>query len=501
MGKFFEAYKIYYNNLSESKVGNAVDLSKTCNDYFNTIKNTIIETNNSHWSELGKFFVLINLRRMANNISTMNSFINNNLLEACKKADALYLKILEIKNKEDSLESKESHLSSLQSNLSSLKSQLSKIKSTGDVSENNKISSLNNNIGSLQNLINSVQADIENIKSSLNILCEEANILINEILQLDGSSLESINNIITNIKNEISVSGNTIQDFNYFDNKVFLEQPYTKWPRAGNVFLVNLASGSSFTVYQQTDAKNYNTANWHNHLRNNINLRFSGNNPLGGGCSGFAISSALSYLLNIPFLDPGIGFYGGGMWGGIKEILNGEEVLEIVDPETKRLNHYTLKSDFKFADYTGDRFGLSSPEKFKQDIYDTFEKKGAVILNSTASGFASPDGQHFVTLIGTDENGYVIIADSMYTGRGVYALNSLDYDPNLPYSVDNCPPYFKFNKSTGEPFKVEDLVDYLIENSDGTNSYCAVSSANLEFLEEAKINEKYQKAYNELVGG
>ena len=503
MGKIFEAYKKYYDVLNESKVENAQTLIESCNTHLNAIKDKFNQIVGTNWEEKGKKFVFSIFNQMTNNVKELTTFINDNLLIACQKADQLYLKTVEIKNSEENLESKQSILNDYVNDIGYLKNELSreklKIENSVGEKDTSRIGPLQGQISNLQNLINTITSEIENITNNLNRLCEEANLLISEILQLDGADVDIIANTLVGITTEIYDLDKIVQDFNYFEKHLFLGAPYTKWERYGNGFLVTLANGLSFTVYQQTDANNYNTKNWHNHLRNNIGLNFNGNNPLGGGCSGFALASALSYHLNLPHLDPGIGFSGGGMWGGIQSVLNGDEVLELVDPKTGRLNHYTINSDYKLGDYSGERFGFSTSQEFKDDIHNTFEQGGSVILNATASGFASPDGQHFVTLIGEDENGYVIIADSMYEGRGAYSLNSSEYNPDLPYAANNCPPYMKFNKETGEPFKVDDLVDYLIDNSDGTNSYCAITSANLEFVEEAKIGKQYQSQYEEIV--
>jgi len=503
MGKIFDAYKKYYDTLNESKVGNAKALVESCNIHLNTIKGRFNQIIDTRWEEKGKASVSSIFNQINNNISSLTTDINDKLLIACQKADQLYLKTIEIKSSEENLESKQSILSDYEYDISYLKGELSREKSRPESSVDKKtasrISSLQGQINTLQNLIEPIVSDIKNITNNLNRLCEEANLLITEILQLDGSNSEIITNTLTDISNKIYDLDKIVQNFDYFEKHLFLGAPYTKWERYGNGFLVNLANGLSFTVYQQTDANNYATKNWKSHLKNNIGLNFTGNNPLGGGCSGFALASSLSYHLKLPYLDPGIGFSGGGMWGGIQSVLNGEEVLELVDPKTGRLNHYTVNSNYKLGDYTGERFGLSTSEEFKDDVHNTFKQGGSVILNTTASGFASPSGQHFVTLIGEDENGYVIMADSMYEGRGVYSLNSLDYNPELPYATDNCPPYMKLNKQTGEPFKVDDLVDYLTSNSDGTNSYCAITNANLEFVEEAKIGEKYRSQYEEIV--
>lgn len=501
MGKIFEAYKKYYDNLSESKVGKANALVEVCKLHLDSIKNKFSDIGSTTWDEKGKGSILEILSQLSGNINSLTNFVDNNLLIVCQKADELYLKTVEIKNNEQNLESKMSILSEYENDFGYFNSELSreKSKTSKDDKTISRISSIQNQISILQNLINSTTSEINSIESALNRLVEESNLLITQILELDGSSLDVIANTLTVISNEILGLDKLVQGFDYFDKHLFLGAPYTKWERFGNGFLITLANGQTFTVYQQTDANNYNTKNWHNHLRNNIGLNFNGDNPLGGGCSGFALASALSFHLNLPYLDPGVGFLGGGMWGGIKEVLSGEEVLELVDPNTGRLNNYTVSSDFHLADYSGERFGLSTPEQFKEDIHKTFENNGTVVLNATASGFASPGGQHFVTLIGEDENGYVIIADSMYEGRGDYSLNSTDYNPELPYAADNCPPYMKFNKETGEPFKVDELADYLINNSEGTNSYCTINKAELVFVEEAKIGEKYKNQYDEII--
>lgn len=505
MGKYFDKYKIYYDNLSVSRTMEAQKLSQYCSEYLESIKNNFKMLTGTNWEERGKISAFSIFEQLINDINNLATFVKENLFVDCQKADELYIKVVKIKDNEEALEAKVNSLSECENDLVWLNSELAREKSKKptDIIDklNIRVNSLQRQIKNAQNVINALNSEIENLIDILDKLTIETDQLIEEMLLLDGGSFEVASNVGVDLESDAYSFEHFIQGFNYFDKHLFLGAPYTKWERYGNGFLVTLSNGQTFTVYQQTDANNYNTRNWHNHLRNNIGLNFNGNNPLGGGCSGFALASSLSYHLNLPHLDPGVGFSGGGMWGGIQSVLKGNEVLELVDPETGRLNHYTVKSNFKLGDYTGERFGLSTSDEFKTDVHKAFEQGGTVILNTTASGFASPDGQHFVTLIGEDENGYVIMADSMYEGRGSYSLNSSNYNPELPYDVNNCPPYMKYNKTTGEPFKTDDLVDYLIANSEGTNSYCAITSANLEFVEEAKIGEKYRSQYEEIVDG
>jgi len=490
MGAIFNLYKKYYDNLSESTVGNAIALKESCSEYLNIIKGNFNQVTSTVWEEKGKASVSNIFNQINNNINDLISFINNNLLVVCQKADQVYLKTVEIKECEENLESKQSILSEYEYQLSGLNESLAWEKKK---TESNLIDSLQGEIGTMQTLIDRISSEISDIESSLNSLAEEARVLISEILMLDGADYEIVNGSIEDINRYLhQTSGGYVVDcipyqdyqFPYFADKSLF----------GNLLITYLANGKTFTTYEQINSKNYNTDFWHGHLKK-LGLNFTNDNPLGGGCSGFAFASVLSFFLDKPGLDPGIGFSTGAQWDGIQSAITGEEPIKIFDSSVDGYVEYGVKCDYEFNTYYGrkDEFGISDAEKFKSDIISTFENGGCVILNNSAPGFASKYGQHFVSLMGVDENGYVIISDSMYVGRNASALNSIKYDSNLPYSVDNCPPYLKFNKETGEPFKVDDLVDYLMrpENNkvkrynkktkqdeivNATNGYCCVTN-------------------------
>lgn len=500
--EYFTPYKKYYDIL-----GNNLTIATKAQTLANTVKESISaivstyfnELSESKWEELGKDVTINGVFVGLNSeLITLSDFLSDNLCNACDlSVNRLYPTTVEIKNDNEILDKKKALLAQKKAQLAVTPKEITK--SYWDEKEQKRIyqDEPNPKYIALSNAIGLLNNEIKILETNLKMYCNLANNIINTILALNlGLKIENINSLILDIPKEES----TVEGFEYFTKHLFLGKPYTRWERYGNGFLVTLADGRTFTVYQQTDTNNYSTDNWLNHLRNNIKLNFENDNPLGGGCSGFALASALSYFTNIPYFDPGVAFSGGGQWGGIRNILEGERSFELVDPETGKINYYAIDSDFKLADYSGGNFGnFSTAEKFKEDVHETFSKGGSVILNTTAPGFASPDGQHFVTLMGEDENGYAIIADSMYKGRGANSLNSINYDPNKPYSLDNCPPYMKFNKETGEPFKTDELVDYLVDNAEGTNSYCAISSAALELKEDSTVPSAYRAEYNKLV--
>ena len=548
MGKYFDAYKNYYDNLDMSKVLEAKSLTEEISYTSSIISNAFNNIKNLTWYEQGKNFVFSIFDSIVNNINDLKSFVSDKLVLACQKADKLYLKVVEIKEEEERLEHKNNELSTFINNLESKKHQLSRLSSNDNKDALVKINYLKSQINNLQNSITSVLEDINNIAENLNILCGETNLLITEIMQLDGASLNAINDVINGINIPTTTTGFSVVLHDPFERFCFIKKPYSKYDRYGNILVVLLSNGKTFTVYQQSDTNNYHNKNWYYHVLNELGRDPKNTQPFKAGCSYWSLASAISYFLNIPGLDPG--FTGGtsGMWCGTLDTLNGyvnslneagndnsPVMARIIDPETGEYNRYYLKTTGLYntedgrplvIDYSGHTEGynkelneLATPEKFKSDINATFEQGGCVILNSTAQGFTSTNAdyaakveeakkagkpipnpnQHFVTLMGTDENGYVIMADSMYDGRGPYKLNSLTYDPSLPYSENNCPPYLKYNPETGEPFKVDDLVDYLVDGAISSNSYLPLTNVELVYVEPEPIPEARMDDYNNLV--
>jgi len=129
VGKYFDAYKNYYDNLDMSKVLEAKSLTEEISYTSSIISNAFNNIKNLTWYEQGKNFVFSIFDSIVNNINDLKSFVSDKLVLACQKADKLYLKVVEIKEEEERLEHKNNELSTFINNLESKKHQLSRLSS------------------------------------------------------------------------------------------------------------------------------------------------------------------------------------------------------------------------------------------------------------------------------------------------------------------------------------------------------------------------------------
>ena len=207
---------------------------------------------------------------------------------------------------------------------------------------------------------------------------------------------------------------------------------------SGNYFVVTFSNGKKLYLHQQKDGTG---GKW-----NAIDI---GKDELwngGGGCSVFATSAAFSWLLNQYIPPRSVMMAGGGQLPGIRDIATDHSPV-LINGEKYIIDATVSESNVPYG-------STSNKEDVVNDWYDTLKSGGVVVIAvggrnepikeyyndgknakiiessgdiNERTGITSKQG-HVITMVGLDDDGKIIFADSMF---------DVDNDDNGNYSFDN----------------------------------------------------------------
>lgn len=191
-----------------------------------------------------------------------------------------------------------------------------------------------------------------------------------------------------------------------------------------NIICVYLSNGKSYTVYMQT---NGSYSGW--------DISGTKVDNLGGGCSIFAPSSVLSYMLGIDVFDIRQTIRGAGNFYGLEQLCYGKVAINVDG------KNFVLKTELsEKKEYEGE---VLSKDEVLKDWQNTVDAGGCIILNVSArndsyvhlqTGIKSKGG-HVIAIMGVDDSGNVLFAD--------YVFNTDSHDSGKYYEPTSTTFYDK----------------------------------------------------------
>jgi len=180
---------------------------------------------------------------------------------------------------------------------------------------------LDRRISSVIAEISLAKQEIDELIKKIRQLCREANELISNVLSFDGVDSVHISEITAsltsyclgiNSSDYYTNNSNNVVDWEFIPNYVFENGDI------GNIIRVYLSNGKSYTVYMQT---NGSYSGW--------DISGTKVDNLGGGCSIFAPSSVLSYMLGIDVFDIRQTIRGAGNFYGLEQLCHGKVAINV----------------------------------------------------------------------------------------------------------------------------------------------------------------------------
>lgn len=407
MGKYFDKYKIYYDNLSESKVGVANLLADECTSSINAATGVFNGIESSTWSEQGKNVVSKIFDSILDNMNKLKGVINDNLVNACKMSDELWEITDKILNKERELSEHSRNITSLRQLASSLQSQ--KISAESMASEKDKKSRnfmgmINENyvqpLAKYRNELAIEESLFNFCEKELEVFCSSANSLIAIIKGLDeGGNIATLSQQFSYTPiSSVAINGfwSDIVDTKYYrpaqwfeDNPEFKNDPrYAICDTAGGYDEITLANGKKAWAFDQT----------RNGEGTYAGVSTEKGFNLGGQCGVHAAASALSYLTQT-LIPPEViaqNLSSGGFFPTI-DIFTGSKTFVFDGKKYKVeadivLNPYydylsnkndSLKYKISYGKPENNNLGYGiSKEDYLSMMYETANKGGVVVFNT-----------------------------------------------------------------------------------------------------------------------
>jgi len=439
-----DPYRMYYEQLcSEKKMtSSAMRANSGSEDLVTKIVRFQSQVESSKWKELG-YYELVNTS-IPSLISMVQKF-RNNMLELSKATshsiDVLLPILEQIKDKDEQLDGINSEISRL------VEPKIELFVSEQMKNEyNSEYSQYINKKRKLEERANSLDIELKSLVQSADREINLIKQLNSNIQKFDSLSVSStiVDTVAGLDLGELNIAqlidyknkGLNITNVEYFKSKDV--------SMSGNYFIVTFSNGKKLYLHQQKDGT---YGNW-----GKIDIGKEKTWNGGGGCSVFSTSAAFSWLLGQYVPPRAVMMAGGGQLDGIRTIATDHKPVNINGEE------YIIDAD---VSETNIPYGsTSNKEEVVNDWYTTLENGGAVVIAvggrnqpireyfddgkkvrivessdsiNQRTGITSQGG-HVIAMVGLDENGKIIFADSIYDvgdDGNDKVLDSRAYDKGL----------------------------------------------------------------------